>query len=101
MTRRERKERRLARRLEWAQSRDQKAATAFEGVRRIADNIPLGQPILVGHHSEKRARKDQARIEGGMAKGMGKTGVGAAGGAAGAAGAAAGALGGLFGKKKK
>jgi AsmA protein len=38
---------------------------------------------------------------GGMAKGLGKTGTGAAGGAAGAAGAAAGALGGLFGKKKK
>jgi AsmA protein len=38
---------------------------------------------------------------GGMAKGLGKTGTGAAGGAAGTAGAAAGALGGLFGKKKK
>jgi hypothetical protein len=38
---------------------------------------------------------------GGMAKGLGKTGAGAAGGAAGAAGGAAGALGGLFGKKKK
>lgn len=38
---------------------------------------------------------------GGMAKGLGKTGTGAASGATGAAGAAAGALGGLFGKKKK
>ena len=37
----------------------------------------------------------------GVARGLGKTGTGAAGGAAGAAGAAAGALGGLFGKKKK
>ena len=37
----------------------------------------------------------------GMAKGLGKTGTGAAGGAAGAASGAAGALGGLFGKKKK
>ncbi len=37
----------------------------------------------------------------GMAKGLGKTGMGTAGGATGAAGAAAGALGGLFGKKKK
>ncbi len=37
----------------------------------------------------------------GMAKGLGKTGMGAAGGATGAAGAAAGVLGGLFGKKKK
>jgi tRNA(Arg) A34 adenosine deaminase TadA len=24
--------------------------------------IPLGQPILVGHHSEKRARRDADRI---------------------------------------
>jgi hypothetical protein len=32
----------------------------------IADGIPLGQPILVGHHSERRARKDAERIENGM-----------------------------------
>ena len=31
-------------------------------------HIPLGQPILVGHHSEKRARKDAERIENGMRK---------------------------------
>lgn len=37
-----------------------------EAVRRLADGIPLGQPILVGHHSEKRARKDAERIERGM-----------------------------------
>jgi predicted RNA methylase len=37
----------------------------------IADNIPLGQPILVGHHSEKRARRDAARIENGMRKAVG------------------------------
>lgn len=29
---------------------------------RIADGIPFGQPILVGHHSEKRHRKDLERI---------------------------------------
>lgn len=29
-------------------------------------NIPLGQPILVGHHSERHARKDAERIENGM-----------------------------------
>ena len=32
----------------------------------IADNIPFGQPILVGHDSECRARKDAQRIEDGM-----------------------------------
>lgn len=30
---------------------------------RISEARPFGQPILVGHHSEKRARADQARIE--------------------------------------
>ena len=30
---------------------------------RIADAIPMGQPILVGHHSEKRHRRDLARMD--------------------------------------
>jgi Domain of unknown function (DUF3560) len=30
---------------------------------RIAELRPFGQPILVGHHSERRARADQRRIE--------------------------------------
>ena len=42
------------------------ADTARRGVKQIADNIPFGQPILVGHHSERHARRDQARIESGM-----------------------------------
>ncbi|MFE3182722.1 DUF3560 domain-containing protein [Streptomyces violascens] len=29
---------------------------------RLADSIPFGQPILIGHHSERRARRDQERI---------------------------------------
>jgi Domain of unknown function (DUF3560) len=33
-----------------------------------ADNIPLGQPILIGHHSESHARKDAERSENGMHK---------------------------------
>ena len=70
MTTRERKEARLERRLDWAESRDAKSAAAFGRARTIADGIPLGQPILVGHHSEKHARADQARIEGGMARGV-------------------------------
>src|SRR3990167_6921193 len=70
MTTRERKEARLERRLDWAESRDAKSAAAFGRARTIADGIPLGQPILVGHHSERHARADQARIEGGMARGV-------------------------------
>lgn len=42
------------------------ADAARRAVSAIADNIPLGQPILVGHHSERHARRDQKRIESGM-----------------------------------
>jgi hypothetical protein len=34
----------------------------------LLTGIPFGQPILVGHHSERRARKDAERIESGMRK---------------------------------
>ena len=70
MTRRERKEARLARRLDWAQGRDAKAAAGFKKAETLASGIPLGQPILLGHHSEKRHRADLARIDGGMRQGV-------------------------------
>jgi hypothetical protein len=34
----------------------------------ISDGIPLGQPILVGHHSEARARADMNKIHTAMSK---------------------------------
>ncbi len=34
--------------------------------KRLAAMIPPGQPILVGNHSERRARRDAQRIENGM-----------------------------------
>jgi len=37
---------------------------------RIMDNIPLGQPILVGHHSETHARRDANRIDSSMRRGV-------------------------------
>jgi hypothetical protein len=36
----------------------------------IASHIPFGQPILVGHHSEGRHRRDIARIDNNMRKGF-------------------------------
>ncbi len=69
MTRRERMEARKVRRLEWATRRDRKAEAGFSRAHSIADAIPLGQPILVGHHSEAHARKDQERIHSGMSQG--------------------------------
>ena len=35
----------------------------LETAREKANSIPFGQPILVGHHSEKRHRRDLERIE--------------------------------------
>lgn len=52
----------------YSERRAADAAGARKGVAAIADNIPFGQPILVGHHSERRARKDAERIRSGMAK---------------------------------
>lgn len=51
-----------------SEKRAREAEAAKSAVSAIADNIPLGQPILVGHHSEKRARKDAEKIENGMRK---------------------------------
>lgn len=67
MTRRERLEAKAEKRREWAGGRETKSEAAHEGVRQIADGIPFGQPILVGHHSERGARRDQDRMERGMA----------------------------------
>lgn len=66
MTYRERREARAARRLEWAESRRRKAESAYATGHAIADAIPFGQPILVGHHSEAHARRDRERIESSM-----------------------------------
>jgi hypothetical protein len=62
----ERAEERAERFGDYSENRARDAQGAAENVRRIADGIPFGQPILVGHHSERHARKDAERIERGM-----------------------------------
>lgn len=64
----ERAEDRAERFEDYRDKRGAEADRALDHVHRIADGIPLGQPILVGHHSERRARKDAERIESGMRK---------------------------------
>jgi protein-L-isoaspartate O-methyltransferase len=64
----ERAEQRAERFEEYHEARTEDAERAQKEVHRICDGIPLGQPILIGHHSEKRARKDAERIENGMRK---------------------------------
>ena len=70
MTRRERLEAKLERRREWADKASARSDAAFSAARRLADSIPFGQPILVGHHSERHARRDAERIHNGMSRGV-------------------------------
>ena len=51
---------------DYSDSRKADADAAHKAVSAICDGIPLGQPILVGHHSEKHARRDAEKIENGM-----------------------------------
>lgn len=46
--------------------REAEADRAHEAVATLAEGIPFGQPILVGHHSERRARRDAEKIQNGM-----------------------------------
>src|SRR5580698_10069095 len=64
----ERAEVRADRFEEYHDKRAEDAERAHAAVSRISDAIPLGQPILVGHHSERHARRDAERIENGMRK---------------------------------
>jgi len=45
-----------------AQSLTEQADTTHDRARRMAESIPFGQPILIGHHSEKRDRNFRNRI---------------------------------------
>nr|WP_202446868.1 DUF3560 domain-containing protein [Streptomyces sp. SID5468] len=47
-----------------------RSAAAHATARRIADGIPLGQPILLGHHSQRRAERDRDRIWSNTEKGV-------------------------------
>ena len=64
----ERAEERADRFQDYSAARAEDAEHARKAVDAIADNIPLGQPILVGHHSERHARRDAEKIENGMGR---------------------------------
>lgn len=53
---------------DYGANRTADAEAASKSVAAIADNIPFGQPVLVGHHSERRHRRDIKRMDNGMAK---------------------------------
>jgi hypothetical protein len=62
-TYRERRQARAERLRTWAVSRERRADASAASVDALAASIPLGQPILVGHHSQRRAERDHERIE--------------------------------------
>lgn len=63
-------ERRKARLLGLAQKVRDESNRRLAKADEIAKRWPMGQPILVGHHSEKRHRRDLAQVEANMVKGL-------------------------------
>jgi hypothetical protein len=59
----ERRETKLERTAERARRMLAESKSREKAARQIMDVIPPGQPILVGHHSEKRHRRDLARMD--------------------------------------
>lgn len=47
----------------WAEARQRHADAKLGAAQQTADMIPLGQPILVGHYSERRHRRDIERMQ--------------------------------------
>ncbi len=58
----ERQEARAERFTGYSGKRASESAQALDEVERLAAMIPPGQPILVGHHSERRARRDALNV---------------------------------------
>jgi prefoldin subunit 5 len=69
VTRRERLEAKLEKRRAWALSRHADTARRFNTAHKLTEGIPFGQPILVGHHSEKRHRRTLEKADNAMRKG--------------------------------
>ncbi len=70
MTRRERLQRRAERREAWADSARAKADARFDSARHALDGIEPGQPILMGHHSERHHRRALDRHDANMRAGV-------------------------------
>jgi hypothetical protein len=61
-------EKRASRYLERANNHKKISDGAYERSNQIAERFAGGQPILVGHHSEKGARRDKEKIHAAMSK---------------------------------
>lgn len=65
LTTRERRERKVERLRDWADAREAKQPALNNAARadEATTGIPFGQPILIGHHSERRHRNAIARVD--------------------------------------
>lgn len=68
----ERRVARIARKRERSSMLARDGRARLSKVERLREMIPVGQPILVGHHSQPRHEKDIERIEDGTRKGLGE-----------------------------
>lgn len=64
----ERKENRINYHESKANQKAKESQERYKAAREIGSHIPMGQPILVGHHSERRHRRDIERIDNNMRK---------------------------------
>lgn len=64
----ERQERKKELYQERVEQAEQKSQSHYKKHNDLSNVIPMGQPILIGHHSEKRHRKDLDRIDNEMRK---------------------------------
>lgn len=68
MTRKERQEERAERYRQYAENSDKRAAAAFNASNEAVAGIVPGQPILVGHHSERAHRRAVERSNDAMGR---------------------------------
>jgi hypothetical protein len=64
----ERAEAKAGRLDDLACKRSMQANSFYEAANKLSERFAYGQPILVGHHSERKARKDKERMENCMDK---------------------------------
>jgi hypothetical protein len=57
----------------YAASAAQSSEAAWKRSHDISERFAFGQPILIGHHSEGRARRDHARMDDAMRKSIGES----------------------------
>lgn len=70
MTRKEKQAARIERFNNLAAKASNESTRAFETAHKMAEVIPFGQPILVGHHSERGDRAYRGKIASNMDKGV-------------------------------